>query len=798
MPAAGGLCYNQGRWSGQKARAGGRTIGLMVPRTKGVTRVVDTTVPSGLQGDDAQQIWDVLSDRLEAFIKAWEEETTPAIGKFLPAEPAELRAMALVEMVKVDLEYRWRPGGSPKRLEDYAQEFIELAGGGMPCDLIYEEYHVRKQAGETIATREYFERFPHQSAELGRLLGIDKAQTTSALFPVERGKELGVGDQVDDFDLVGRLGRGAFATVFLARQRSMQRMVALKISSDRGTEPQTMAQLDHPNIVRVFDQRRLPDSKLRLLYMQYVAGGTLQVIADYARNTPEGERSGRTLLRAIDLCLEGRGETPPVDSLTRQRLSHLSWSEAICWIGSKLAHALEYAHSRGVLHRDVKPANVLVSAEGAPKLVDFNISFNSKLDGATPAAYFGGSLAYMSPEQLEACNPSHPREAADLDGRIDQYSVAVMLWELLGGKRPFLDDGIRGDWSTTLSSMVEERRRGVNPARQADLPKQIPHGLIDVLEKALSTEAEDRFGSMGEFARQLELCLQPAAQRLLRPPRRGWRQWVRSYPLTSLLIAGLTPNVIFSVLNYKYNFEDVFGAESQRILTQSRVFLYNGIMYAIAITACVTACWAVLHALVQLRRGERLDPDRQSQLRRRVLALGDRVTLIIFGTWLLSAPIFYFTLGDRLDGFKPLHLFTSQILCGLIAVTLTFFLITFLNVRVLFPALVSPDRRDPRDLEGLLALGRRVWGYLIVAGATPFVSVIVLVVIALLTGDELKPADIGVLGLGGLVSLGLCFRLALSIRADLGALAGALSPSSDPLSPTETFDSFLAGSSRRT
>ena len=76
----------------------------------------------------------------------------------------------------------------------------------------------------------------------------------------------------------------------------------------------------------------------------------------------------------------------------------------------QLAQALDYAHQQGVLHRDVKPANVLLSAEGSPKLADFNISFCSQLEGATPAAYFGGSLAYMSPEQLEACNPDHDRK----------------------------------------------------------------------------------------------------------------------------------------------------------------------------------------------------------------------------------------------------------------------------------------------------------------------------------------------------------------------------------------------------
>ena len=291
--------------------------------------------------------------------------------------------------------------------------------------------------------------------------------------------------------------------------------------------------------------------------------------------------------------------------------------------------------------------------------------------------------------------------------------------------------------------------------------------------------------------------MQPAAQRLLRPPRRGWRQWVRVYPLTALLIAGLTPNVVFSFLNLKYNLEDVFGDESREILTRPMVVLCNAIMYTIAISACVAVSSGVLKAVSAVRRGERLEPLRQETMRRRSLNLGDWVSLIIFGTWLMSAPLFYFLLHDRLDGLDAIHLFTSQTLTGLISVTLTFFLLTFLNVRVLFPALVSPDRRDPRDLESLLSLGRRVWTYLIAAGATPFVSVVVVVLLSAITGKPLSAGVVGVLGIGGLVSVGLCFRLALSIRADLGALAGALSPGGDPLSPSETFDSFLAGSSRR-
>src|SRR5207302_406526 len=93
-----------------------------------------------------------------------------------------------------------------------------------------------------------------------------------------------------------------------ARQRSMQRPVALKISSRRSDEPQTLAQLDHPNIVRVYDQREVADRGLRLLYMEYVPGGTLQEVVERVRATPPAARSGALLREVVEQAVrDGHG-----------------------------------------------------------------------------------------------------------------------------------------------------------------------------------------------------------------------------------------------------------------------------------------------------------------------------------------------------------------------------------------------------------------------------------------------------------------------------------------------------------
>ncbi len=721
--------------------------------------------------EHATATWNALAAQVQAFIKAWEEVAEPPdLAEFVPDGPVTLRRMVLIELVKVDLDYRWSGGRKPRPVEAYFEVFPELACGGPPCDLLYEEYHVRKRAGDAVDPQDFLARFPGQAAELGRLLGLEAPHLSTSLFAKQQLQAVDVGGSIDDFDLFGLLGKGAFARVFLARQRSMQRLVALKVSADIGAEPQTLAQMDHPHIVRVYDQRVVPDRNLRLLYMQYVPGGTLQAVLNLIRRTPEADRGGRTLLRAVDQAIEQRGDAPPVGSTLRERLAAWSWPEAVCWLGARLAEALDYAHRLGVLHRDVKPANVLLTAEGAPKLADFNVSFGCKLDGANPAAFFGGSLAYMSPEQLEAFNPAHPRQAGDLDGRADLYSLCILLWELLAGRRPFGDDALTGDWGKMLARMTEQRRAGVLPAETAALPAGRPRGLEQVLLAGLDPDPARRPESGAVLARELELCLQPRARDLLYPPAGDWRSLVRRFAVPALFLTIVLPNALGAVFNIAYNRSEIIaqvpGAEPVFWNVQAAI---NGIAFPLGIALMTVLALPVARAVRGVDKGKPPDAGGLARARRRCLVLGEAAAAISVVEWLLAGLVFPVALCTFL-GPQPFWFFlrfvVSLALCGLIAAVYPFFGVTFLAVRVLLPPLIRRRTFDGEGLAGLERLKRRTGLYLLLAAAAPMLTVAAWAA----TGSENRAA-LGLLSAVGLIGFGAAFALSRAIQGDLEALA---------------------------
>ena len=717
--------------------------------------------------DDGQATWNQLSECLDALARRWQAGGHPPdLAEFAPPGPPTLRRMALAELIKADIEFRGRRKIA-RRIEDYRAEFPEIAGpAGIPADLIYAEFHARELAGEDVSTAEYLDRFPAQATELRRLFAAGTAPQVTVMAG-ERPHEIPAGGALDDFDLLTILGEGAFARVFLARQRSMQRLVALKVSADRGDESRTLAQLDHPYIVRVYDQRVLPERGLRLLYMPYLPGGTLQEVVRLVRKTAIDRRSGAMLPQAVDEALAKRGEVPPTDSPTRQMLSAMTWPDAVCWLGARLGEALDSAHRLGVLHRDVKPANVLLGADAAPRLADFNVSVCTKLEGASPAAFFGGSVGYMSPEQLEAFHPAHDRRPDDLDGRADVYALAVTLWELLTGSRPFPDEQIEAGWSETLDAMLNRRRAGLPPAALAAFPADAPPGLRDVLVRALAADRDARFLSAGAFARQLDLCLKPRTRALLLPSP-GWRTWVRHRPMFTMYALGLIPNLLASWFSIVYNDRAILSpfptARPMFRLLQGAI---NGSFFPLGILLFGFLIWPVAAGLRRLSAGP-VPPADLAALRRQTLRLGPGSVLVCFWLWVVSGVIFPVALHlavQELPFDSHLHFLASQTLCGLIAVSYPLFGMTFVAVRAIYPAFWSAGPLPPADVRHLKWIERALGWSLVVAASVPMLAV------GLLAGIRSENhLALGVLSVIGVAGLAVAYLLTSAVRADVAAL----------------------------
>lgn len=731
--------------------------------------------------DVATQVWAVVGEHLEAFAQAWETSGPPPdLARFLPPDPPPVRRLVLVELVKLDLDNRVHRG-IDRPLEGYLRDFPELATPDPPADLLYEDYHLRRQAGRNVEPGDYFRRFPGRADELARLLGGTLPVRSTSVLAARVPVQINPGDRLDDFDLLALLGEGQFARVFLARQRAMQRLVALKVSAHRGAEAQTLAQLDHPHIVRVYDQRVVAERGLQLVYMPYLAGGTLLDVLAHARAVPPEQRSGQTLLLAVDAALHRRGEVPPIASPVRQAWANRNWGEVVCALGAKLASALEYAHDRGVLHRDVKPANVLLTADCEPLLADFNVGCCSKLDGAGPTAFFGGSLAYMSIEHLEAFDPAHPRAAESLDGRADVFSLAVTLWELATGERPFGPEAVHKDWSETLAAIAEQRRAGPTAKTVAEFPAADVAGLREVLVRCLDPDPDRRPATAGEMAREFELCLKPATRDLVRPAPGGWREAVRRHPLLTVYTIGLAPNILGSLFNIWYNKSAIVDSweEAQQGVQevfQKIILAVNGTFFPLGMLLIALAIQPVSRGLQQLREGKRFPPDDLARRRQRCLRLGRITALVCVGCWVVAGVIWPIALrllaGPPPEGSGTyVHFLLSLAFCGLIAAAYPYFLVTFLAVRAFYPALLGPDGPAPTDGPALRRVERELNTYQAAATAVPLLAVAVLAFMAVIGSQGAsKPYPVAALSVAGLAGVALASVLVGRTRADLTAL----------------------------
>jgi serine/threonine protein kinase/Flp pilus assembly protein TadD len=476
---------------------------------------------------------------VDAIVDAFEEQQRAGeatLADFLPASTDPGYREVAVELIRVDLECS-HARGDAKRLEDY-RDIAPLIFNDPQAlsDIAYEEYRLRKQAGEPVDISEYTHRFSldtsrwpvwHGSSanSISRRNGPDGADGLASIglrFP-------NVGEQFAGFDLVELLGRGAFGIVFRARQYDLsEREVVLKITAPRSVEPQRLARLQQTNIVPIYSVHQ--DAGLLGICMPFLGRRTLAdllrsdrpEVADQARLSTLADREKETVRRVPAISQDSTQEDGKVarDRVAQRPESPLA-IEAVIDIIAQLAEGLAHAHGRGIVHSDLKPANVLVGDEGTPLLVDFNLAGDAAATDRE-TLLVGGTLAYMSPEHLQATLDGGQASPAS-----DIYSLGVIFFELLTGRRPFPSRD--GSFDETALAMIVDRQQGGQAVRA--LGPGISPAIGSIVARCLAPNRNDRYHRASQLAEDLrrhqaDLPLRYAAEPSLR--ERGGK-WLRRH-----------------------------------------------------------------------------------------------------------------------------------------------------------------------------------------------------------------------------------------------------------------------------
>jgi serine/threonine protein kinase len=271
--------------------------------------------------------------------------------------------------------------------------------------------------------------------------------------------------QLPGYQLLGKLGKGAMATVYKAKQISLDRIVAVKVLPKRSSENlefverfykegKAAARLSHNNIVQAIDVGSSPEG-YHYFVMEYVEGKTLY---DVMQPAPVGEGRAFTEQEALDIMIQ-------------------------------IADALHHAHQRGLIHRDVKPKNILLTPQGVAKLTDLGLAraTDDKEAAESEAGKAYGTPYYISPEQI--------RGDVDIDFRADIYSLGATMYHMVTGRAPF-------DGETPSAVMHKHLKQPLTPADHVNT--SLSAGIGEIIDLAMAKTREDRYRSTEDMLEDLE------------------------------------------------------------------------------------------------------------------------------------------------------------------------------------------------------------------------------------------------------------------------------------------------------
>lgn len=298
---------------------------------------------------------------------------------------------------------------------------------------------------------------------------LDERSLLASLRDARESDASAIAVEVPGYEIVGEIARGGQGVVLMARQRATRRTVAIKVLHDHEfaspqarrrfeRETEIVATLDHPGIVKVFDAG-------------VTAQGQPYIVMEQVDGVP------------LERYAAGRQREP----------------REIARVVAEVCDALDAAHRRGVIHRDVKPGNVLVDADGRPHLLDFGLA---RTEGAIPSeagrtmtrsGQFLGSLPWASPEQASG-------DPSKIEQRSDIYSLGVLLHQALTGSFPY---GVDGSLAAVLHAIEQ-----ADPQRPSAARRDLPRELDAIVLMALAKRPSDRYGSAAEMAEDLRAFLE--------------------------------------------------------------------------------------------------------------------------------------------------------------------------------------------------------------------------------------------------------------------------------------------------